>query len=88
MTSINVKAVPIVYPSYETRGDLNQAVEAFCRWLERKVETHEEDGQTVWVCLLGHSMGGILGMSGSLFCIGVLEKYKMIQDLYIYFTFA
>ncbi|CAH1765740.1 8576_t:CDS:2 [Entrophospora sp. SA101] len=31
----------IIYPRYETRGDLKKAVEIFCNWLEERVE-HEE----------------------------------------------
>ncbi|CAG8639303.1 2021_t:CDS:2, partial [Dentiscutata heterogama] len=56
----------IVYPQYETRGDLNKAVDLFCTWLELKVKECEEKinsldkKSNVWICLIGHSMGGIL----------------------------
>jgi hypothetical protein len=36
----------------------------FCSWLDEKVEEKEKeinDKGDVWVCLIGHSMGGILG---------------------------
>nr|CAG8445027.1 8827_t:CDS:2 [Entrophospora candida] len=32
----------IIYPRYETRGDLKKAVEIFCNWLEERVELEEE----------------------------------------------
>ncbi|CAG8467880.1 596_t:CDS:2 [Ambispora gerdemannii] len=65
----NLTAKSIVYKKYETRGHLAQAVDAFCLWLDTEVKAHEEekiqiDGENVfapvWVCLFGHSMGGII----------------------------
>ncbi|CAG8544259.1 11758_t:CDS:2 [Diversispora eburnea] len=59
----NIDTESIIYPKYETRGNLHLAVETFCGWLEDKVKIHEEmiKGKgIVWVCLCGHSMGGIL----------------------------
>ncbi|RIB19811.1 hypothetical protein C2G38_2180846 [Gigaspora rosea] len=51
----------IVYPQYETRGDLKKAVELFCAWLEQKIKECEENRKgNVAICLIGHSMGGIL----------------------------
>ncbi|CAG8633690.1 7427_t:CDS:2, partial [Paraglomus occultum] len=50
----------IVYPRYETRGDLNQAVRTLCEWLEERVAEHQTYDTEVVVCLLGHSMGGIV----------------------------
>jgi len=51
----------IVYPRYETRGDLNRAVRTLCEWLEKRVAEHQTYNTEVVVCLLGHSMGGIAG---------------------------
>lgn len=53
----------IVYPTYNTQGDFKMVVNEFCEWLEIIVKEQDEiknNGQ-VLVCLLGHSMGGILG---------------------------
>ncbi|CAG8636926.1 9989_t:CDS:2, partial [Scutellospora calospora] len=56
----------IVYPQYETRGDLKKAVELFCEWLEKIVKEREDIISSpdrkgnIWICLIGHSMGGIL----------------------------
>ncbi|RHZ78203.1 hypothetical protein Glove_166g293 [Diversispora epigaea] len=62
-TTKNIDTESIVYPKYETRGNLQLAVIKFCEWLEENVKTHEEmiKGKgSIWVCLCGHSMGGIL----------------------------
>ncbi|CAI2184382.1 5902_t:CDS:2 [Funneliformis geosporum] len=56
-TISNIKIRSIVYPRYETRGELKEAVERFCLWLENEVLKLTGN---VRVCLLGHSMGGIL----------------------------
>ncbi|CAG8444622.1 3438_t:CDS:2 [Ambispora leptoticha] len=65
----NLITEPIVFKQYETRGQLGQAVDNFCAWLDDEVKSHEEakipiDGKNVsvpvWVCLLGHSMGGLV----------------------------
>ncbi|CAG8634480.1 3971_t:CDS:2 [Funneliformis caledonium] len=53
----NIETRSIVYPRYETRGNLKEAVETFCLWLENEVKKLTGN---VRVCLLGHSMGGIL----------------------------
>ncbi|RKP12375.1 hypothetical protein BJ684DRAFT_17126 [Piptocephalis cylindrospora] len=56
----------IVYPRYETRGELRQAVVAFRAWLEEQVKdwTASLDstvsGKDVQIYLCGHSMGGLL----------------------------
>lgn len=58
----------IVYPRYETRGELRQAVSAFRTWLADQVkqwcQTALNDPpipeQDVQVYLCGHSMGGLL----------------------------
>ncbi|EXX65928.1 hypothetical protein RirG_128610 [Rhizophagus irregularis DAOM 197198w] len=68
----SVEAEPLIYPRYETRGDLKKAVEMFCLWLEGGVEEKEKQisgNGDVWVCLVGHSMGGILAAEAIL-------KYK------------
>ncbi|KAH6849845.1 hypothetical protein B0I37DRAFT_427628 [Chaetomium sp. MPI-CAGE-AT-0009] len=63
---INVRAV--VYPTYETRGDLGECVTRFSDWLLNKVIDLEVAAGTpsptidpsVRVVLVGHSMGGIV----------------------------
>ncbi|CAG8643089.1 4575_t:CDS:2 [Acaulospora morrowiae] len=56
----------IIYPRYETKGELKASVGLFCNWLEKTVRVREEEIKrldqrgVVWVCLCGHSMGGIL----------------------------
>ncbi|TFK71816.1 hypothetical protein BDN72DRAFT_957832 [Pluteus cervinus] len=55
-----------VYPSYQTKGDFNQAVLSFSRWLKNLVRQRETDrgycknADGVKVVLCGHSMGGML----------------------------
>ncbi|BFZ58183.1 hypothetical protein PYCC9005_005245 [Savitreella phatthalungensis] len=46
------------YPAYETRGSLANAVENLGNWLSRRVAELNES--IVRVCLLGHSMAGIV----------------------------
>ncbi|RFU78037.1 alpha beta-hydrolase [Trichoderma arundinaceum] len=58
----------LVYPKYETRGDLGEAVSRFRSWLEEKVIDYEVARGTasptvepsVRIILIGHSMGGIV----------------------------
>ncbi|KOS21951.1 hypothetical protein ESCO_001659 [Escovopsis weberi] len=58
----------LVYPKYETRGDLGDCVSRFRDWLEEKVIDMEVAAGTqsptvdpsVRVVLVGHSMGGIV----------------------------
>ncbi|GJN68929.1 hypothetical protein PLIIFM63780_000883 [Purpureocillium lilacinum] len=58
----------LVYPKYETRGDLGQCVSRFRDWLEEKVIDLEVAAGTpsptvdpsVRTILIGHSMGGIV----------------------------
>jgi len=63
----DIEAEALIYPRYETRGDLKKSVEFFCNWLEKKIEEREkkmideEKLGNIWVCLIGHSMGGLLG---------------------------
>ncbi|KAG9284401.1 hypothetical protein G9A89_023658 [Geosiphon pyriformis] len=45
----NIQAESIVYPQYETRGDLKQAVENFCTWLSNLVEEQSKVNLPVWV---------------------------------------
>lgn len=53
----------IAFPVYETKGDLNKAVESFADWLTnltvQKEATHGGAG-SVKIVLCGHSMGGLL----------------------------
>ncbi|KAK3295821.1 uncharacterized protein B0H64DRAFT_396425 [Chaetomium fimeti] len=66
LPKINVKAV--VYPTFETRGDLGECVTRFSDWLLNKVIDLEVAAGTpsptidpsVRVVLVGHSMGGIV----------------------------
>ncbi|ODM16843.1 hypothetical protein SI65_07808 [Aspergillus cristatus] len=63
-----VNVVTIVYPKYETRGDLRECVGKFREWLQDKVIDLEVANRTasptvdpsVHVFLVGHSMGGIV----------------------------
>ncbi|KAK4192028.1 hypothetical protein QBC35DRAFT_485410 [Podospora australis] len=66
LPKVTVKA--IVYPTYETRGDLGECVSRFRDWLMNKVIDLEVAAGTpsptidpsVRVILVGHSMGGIV----------------------------
>ncbi|KAF2767722.1 hypothetical protein EJ03DRAFT_275542 [Teratosphaeria nubilosa] len=74
LTAILANALPkidvlsVVYPQYETRGDLRECVAKFKDWLQNKVIDLEVANQTpsptvdpsVHVVLCGHSMGGIV----------------------------
>ncbi|KAK1773034.1 hypothetical protein QBC45DRAFT_398380 [Copromyces sp. CBS 386.78] len=67
----------VVYPKYETKGELTQTTEAFLEWLkERVMELRKEHLQAPWpptdrnvgVILVAHSMGGFVA-SDTLFRI-------------------
>ncbi|CAH0049233.1 unnamed protein product [Clonostachys solani] len=66
LPKINIKT--LVYPKYETRGDLGETVSRFRSWLEDKVIDLEVATGTpsptidpsVRTILIGHSMGGIV----------------------------
>lgn len=67
----------VVYPKYETKGELAQTTEAFLEWLkERVMELRKEHLQAPWpptdrnvgVILVAHSMGGFVA-SDTLFRI-------------------
>ncbi|KAM7185667.1 hypothetical protein V8F33_012285 [Rhypophila sp. PSN 637] len=66
LPKVNVNV--IVYPTYETRGDLSECVSRFRDWLMNKVIDLEVHAGTpsptidpsVRVVLVGHSMGGIV----------------------------
>lgn len=66
LPKLNVQV--LVYPRYETRGDLADCVSRFRDWLQEKVIDLEVDKGTpsptvdpsVRVVLCGHSMGGIV----------------------------
>lgn len=52
-----------VYPTYETRGSLQRAVDAFVEWLAELVATREAvcgGSGSAGVVLCGHSMGGLV----------------------------
>ncbi|EHK41124.1 hypothetical protein TRIATDRAFT_135489 [Trichoderma atroviride IMI 206040] len=58
----------LVYPKYDTRGDLGEAVSRFRSWLENKIIDYEVAKGTasptvepsIRTILIGHSMGGIV----------------------------
>ncbi|POR38539.1 Uncharacterized protein TPAR_01262, partial [Tolypocladium paradoxum] len=58
----------LLYPKYDTRGDLGQCVSRFRDWLEEKIIDMEVEAGTpsptvdpsVRTVLIGHSMGGIV----------------------------
>ncbi|ELR08304.1 hypothetical protein VC83_08349 [Pseudogymnoascus destructans] len=64
----NTTILPLVYPAYETRGDLAVAVASFRTWLLDHVIDLEVAAETpspsvapsVHIVLIGHSMGGIV----------------------------
>jgi pimeloyl-ACP methyl ester carboxylesterase len=63
-----LNVVSLVYPQYETKGDLKECVAKFKDWLQNKVIDLEVEARTpsptvdpsVHVILCGHSMGGIV----------------------------
>ncbi|KAL4934662.1 esterase/lipase family protein [Aspergillus undulatus] len=64
----NISVVTLVYPKYETRGNLQETVNVFREWLQNQVIDLEVANGTasptvdpsVHVYLVGHSMGGIV----------------------------
>ncbi|KAF7554125.1 hypothetical protein G7Z17_g3133 [Cylindrodendrum hubeiense] len=65
----------VVYPKYETKGELSEASEAFLEWLKKRVlDIRKEHSENPWppndrdvgVVLVAHSMGGFVA-SDSLF---------------------
>lgn len=64
----NWKVISIVYPKYETKGDLPSCVTKFRAWLDNHVNQLEaeaktassNDGQAVRTILVAHSMGGFV----------------------------
>ncbi|OAA67414.1 hypothetical protein ISF_03590 [Cordyceps fumosorosea ARSEF 2679] len=72
LPKIDVKV--LVYPKYETRGDLGECVMRFRTWLEEKVIDMEVAAGTpsptidpsVRTVLVGHSMGGIMAVESVL----------------------
>ncbi|UNI15472.1 hypothetical protein JDV02_002002 [Purpureocillium takamizusanense] len=65
----NERVESVVYPTYETKGELAQASQAFLEWLkERVMETRKAhlekpwppDDREVGVILVAHSMGGFV----------------------------
>lgn len=75
LPDINVQLV--VYPKYETKGDLSQSTEKFLQWLKEQVmASRREFCHTPWppndkevgVVLVAHSMGGFVA-SDALFTI-------------------
>ncbi|UZJ52358.1 hypothetical protein CBS101457_001678 [Exobasidium rhododendri] len=79
LTSLEVQ--PVIYPTYDTRGSLSKAVEAFVDWLTttcvdiecKPVEEGDEalsgrgkGAGSVKVVLCGHSMGGLVAVDAAL----------------------
>ncbi|KAI9649387.1 hypothetical protein NHQ30_001962 [Ciborinia camelliae] len=66
--SLQVDVRTLIYPKYETRGDLGECVSRFRDWLQEKVIDIEVENKTpsptvdpsVRTILIGHSMGGIV----------------------------
>ncbi|KAI5464246.1 hypothetical protein BGZ63DRAFT_439415 [Mariannaea sp. PMI_226] len=61
----------VVYPKYETKGELTEATSAFLQWLKEKVmDIRKEHSETAWpphdrdvgVVLVAHSMGGFVAI--------------------------
>lgn len=82
----NVQAV--VYPKYETKGELAQCAEAFLEWLkERVVELRKECSEKPWppgdrdvgVVLVSHSMGFVLWFYSCVFCPTRLSHIKILS---------
>ncbi|KAJ5127098.1 hypothetical protein N7448_007877 [Penicillium atrosanguineum] len=73
-----VKVATTVYPKFETRGQLGEAVGRFREWLQNTVIDLEVQNQTasptvdpsVHVFLVGHSMGGIVAAETLLLLAG------------------
>ncbi|KAL4081614.1 hypothetical protein V8B97DRAFT_1913612 [Scleroderma yunnanense] len=63
-TMNNVIVDCIVFPAYETKGELNAAVERFSDWLTtlavQKEVAHGSGAGSAKIVLCGHSMGGLL----------------------------
>lgn len=77
LTTLDVKS--IIYPTYDTRGSLPKAVEAFVDWLTttcvemecKPDESNPDSGRgkgagSVKVILCGHSMGGLVAVDAAL----------------------
>lgn len=85
LPKIDVKA--IVYPKFETRGDLAECVSRFRDWLQEKVIDIEVANQTpsptvdpsVRTILIGHSMGGIVA-ADSILALTSDRPIEHIQD--------
>ncbi|ORX94729.1 hypothetical protein K493DRAFT_28376, partial [Basidiobolus meristosporus CBS 931.73] len=59
LTAVDVDVV--VYPQYETRGDLKAAATNLCNWIMKIGEERCEHGlPPPLIVLMGHSMGGLL----------------------------
>ncbi|KAJ1675466.1 hypothetical protein EV182_001207 [Spiromyces aspiralis] len=72
-----------VYPMYETKGSLQDAVMSFSHWLVNEVahvfEVHaSKGGADVVVVLLGHSMGGLLAADSALL---LMDNFRYVSDI-------
>lgn len=76
----------LIYPQYETRGDLTECVARFRDWLQEKVIDLEVAAGTpsptvepgVRVVLIGHSMGGIVAAETAILLAG--EQVIALSD--------
>ncbi|KAJ1968251.1 hypothetical protein H4R35_006482 [Dimargaris xerosporica] len=54
----------LVFPKYETQGELSAAVQRFCLWLQDHIQqsqhAHPDRHAQTLILLVGHSMGGLL----------------------------
>ncbi|KAJ1973515.1 hypothetical protein H4R34_005049 [Dimargaris verticillata] len=54
----------LVFPKYETQGELSAAVQRFCLWLQDHIkqsqQVHSNQQAQTLILLVGHSMGGLL----------------------------
>ncbi|GAA6062581.1 hypothetical protein JCM10212_004176 [Sporobolomyces blumeae] len=66
LTPCGIEFVPVVYPPFDTRGELKVAVDNHITWLttltaEKTAEYREQGGKgPVRILLFGHSMGGLV----------------------------
>ncbi|GJC96758.1 hypothetical protein ColKHC_05584 [Colletotrichum higginsianum] len=79
----------IVYPQYETKGELAQATEAFLSWLKEQVmEVRKANVEKPWppkdrevgVVLVAHSMGGFVAADALFLAINERAASKPSED--------
>ncbi|PVU88926.1 hypothetical protein BB559_004294 [Furculomyces boomerangus] len=75
----------IVYPTYKTRKDLTQAVEAFNTWLVSQIRAIYDDNalgtrKNIKIILIGHSMGGLLIGDSAVSLHGNMELANLLNS--------